>query len=131
MKSDEREFFNYMQVYFDNGVLKKLYSNNNFCICNCCNSVYMIFAYKKFEDSYLGLNVNSEFVKYAITDKNAYAKMVAKLSPEALQKYFTKFNLGNVNRFLKVKQEMDIKGPTSEIDANMEQNLLRNESKIR
>lgn len=117
---DIDKFYKDSAFFFETGLMRELYANENVCICNLANQTYCAFIYKKSLSGQAGVLLDRKMVEMVIAEPAGLSVIVDTNRNLA-------FSLnGRTARILQnFKKITDLNGPSSEIDFEFEEQLLK------
>lgn len=124
----KNKFYNSTSAYFENGIIREIYSNEHFSICNVANQCYAVFYLQA--EKPIGIIVNAPQVRAIVNDDKFLVDTVRYLNSNKRARSSRVFSMDIelFNEFQKLKLKNDLNGPSEAIDFDMELEL-KNRSK--
>ena len=95
-------FYNEKKVYFESGIVREVYSNENFCICSVADLSYVLFTYSKTaQDGHIGIMINKEHLNILFENDKKFETLFSNVNKEDVKKRL--FVLSN-SKFSQLKQ---------------------------
>lgn len=120
----KEKFYIDSKLFFEENLLKELYSSENLCICNIADQCYGVFPYLDTKEGQACLLITSQQVKLMINDETFLNRLINDLDNKSLTSKTITLNQRTFELMRKMKATNDIKGPTKDIDFDMEASLL-------
>lgn len=122
-----KEFYQLAHKFFNEGIIREVYFNDIFCICNVANCNYALFPFVDRPDfkknGPVGLVISKSFVKLLVEDASNL-KFLS--SVDSKKMYDMSFRLNDKN-YLALKNDKlktDLNGPAAGIDFDMEKEIM-------
>lgn len=122
--NEKEKFYESMKKFFDEGVLREVYSTDDFVICNAANSCYIVFDYKFSNQMPTphAFNLAPGHVEPVMVDNTALYRWLDGMSKRKLKDNLVVCS----DRMLEIlklqKQKTDLTGPL--VDLDLEQSLI-------
>jgi len=117
-------FFQDAKPFIEAELIKSIYATEELCICNLANQCYAAFVYDKSIEGQAGFLITPTQVREIINDNNFFNMMVTRLNDKELSKRIVLLNQETFKLFSEVKKENDIKGPSQDINFEMEEEIM-------
>ena len=124
MSKEREKFYQDSKMFFETGVLTEIYSNDDFCICNISNQCYGVFPYVEVSDIQTGVLMVPEHIKQIVYDNNMFNYIINNMDRNILEKRTIVLNKQMLESMINMKNKNDLQGPTTDIDFEMEQELM-------
>ena len=126
------DFRRHATKFFEEDLLRVIFTDDDFCICNVANHVYALFPFpvtlsdrKDFEEQgFFGICISKEYVSLLVQDVS-YIRSLAEMDPDEINKLSFRLNEKNYSVLKKCKHNTDLNGPTKDIDFEMEEKIAR------
>lgn len=121
----KQQFYQDALPFFESGILKNIYENDELTICNLANKGYCAFNYIKTKDGQAGIIINPVNVKEIVSDPSFYNRLIAELDRrDMLDERIFALNKKTFEIMTNMKKQTDIAGPSPDIDLQMEEELM-------
>jgi hypothetical protein len=126
-----KEFYKNAPLFFDEGLVREVFIDDDFCICNISNYVYAFFPFPKtfFEkrdfkkNGYCGMVIPKSMASLLIEDISNI-KLLAACDSKEINDLSFRLNDKSYLILKKYKMQTDLNGPTKEIDFEMEKEIM-------
>ena len=120
-------FYELSKEYFDNGLLREIYSSSMVSICNLANSMYLAFLFAAIdENGVVGVVADKDVLKTIIQNNNYVYKIVQSYIQSNDNKYFVELNDKLTETFMPIKEKRSAPGcESSNIDFELEEEIIR------
>lgn len=132
----KESFYNDSDLFFQEGILREIYSTDTFSICNVANHNYAFFPFSTSEsrlftskkEGHLGIFISINFLRKVLNDNSNLANL-ALIDKANMKKLSFRLNDKNYIALKQLKEKTDLNGPSSEIDLAMEAKLLNSKKR--
>ena len=122
------EFWQDNRSFFDEGVLRIVYSSENFCVCNMCDSAYVTFDLVRIAPNEIryGLRTTVNQFKSMVDDPDYYLRWLEHLYDNGTwQKRLVALDRPTLAWMRSMKEYTDAEGPSAYVDLKLEEKLQR------
>ncbi len=126
------KFYEKLNQFYDLGILRNVYSDDNTIACSCFNQYYVVFnlnVQKQFDSNFVGLITNSFGLKSTISDSNFLLNCFKFIPKADNERYMFILNDAFLKDFLSKKSECEQLEPSSNVDLELEEQIRKNNVK--
>lgn len=115
--------------YKENGLIKEVYSTDDFIVCNIANYWYAMFLNTKGNAAF-GLAISSKALEALTTYPDFYKNVIAALEEQnMLERSLIVLNDKNYEKVRGLKQKTDISGPSPNVNIDLEKRIIEENMK--
>lgn len=115
--------------YKENGLIKEVYSTDDFIVCNIANYWYAMFLDIKGNEA-AGFTISSKALEVLTTYPDFYKNIIAALEEQnMLERSIIVLNDKNYEKVRGSKQKTDISGPSPNINIDLEKRIIEENMK--
>lgn len=118
----KEDFYCQAKSFFEDGLLREIYSSDKISVCNVANAFYTMFNYSVSEMGVIGVHLEPKYLEGIMKNNDLFYLICKSLGRSGLQKYSFCFDKQAYNYLKTVKQQIDILGPA--VDLEYEKKLL-------
>lgn len=117
---DIEKFYKDSSFFFETGLMREIYADENICVCNLSNQTYCAFIYKKSLSGQAGVLLDRNMVEMVIKEPAGLSLII-----EANRSLAFALNGRTAKILQNFKNYTDVNGPSTEIDFDFEEQLLK------
>ena len=121
---DKTKFNEKIADFLEAGVLKEIFSSEDFGVFNVSNYCYAVFDYNEYSGGQCGIIVNTDLMRKIINSPEFFPKLVQAMGKDWVEKNSVILDERNLQVMKEMKKKTDSNGPTSSIDVELEAELL-------
>lgn len=126
----KEKFFTNIEPYISNGVLKEIYSNDEFCIMNFGELFYIGCLYNGIDGIPFGTMIAAQDIKKVVENNVLFFMYLKEMGKEGFYKRSISLEKENLNKAISYIERKKQSGATSIVDHALEEEIMNmNKSK--